>query len=166
MQQDCSSIANLVRQAENGQYSKGTEAEQPEQAGEPDLQPTDLLGSQALGPLGLAGQPEHQELRPIEPIGSPAEGPFGQAGQLGHPDLHSTDLLGSRALGPLGLGLRDSGEMSSQPSEGSRPDLTEAAPQQTGAESMHRQDSESAGLKKKNRSGFGSLFRRKSSPVK
>ena len=156
-------MANLIRQAENGQYSKSPEAGQP---GQPDLQPTDLLGSQALGPLGQAGQPEHQELRPIEPTGSPAQGPFGQAGQLGHPDLHSTDLLGSRALGPLGLGLRDSGEMSSQPSNGSHPDSTEAAPQQTGAESMHRQDSESTGLKKKNRSGFGLLFRRKSSPVK
>ena len=86
-------------------------------------------------------------------------------GQPGMPDLSSTDLLGSRALGPLGLALKDSGEVPAEPAAGSELRAAQAPVQQSAPESMQRAASD-AGQKKKKRSGFGSLFKRKGSPVK
>ena len=88
-----------------------------------------------------------------------------EVGQPQVPDLNSTDLLGSRALGPLGLALKDSGELLAQPVTASQPELKQVPAQHYAPESMQRADSD-AGHKKKKRSGFGLLFKRKGSPVK
>ena len=88
-----------------------------------------------------------------------------EAGQPVIPDLSSTDLLGSRALGPLGLALKDSGKPAARPTAGPEPAMTPSAAQHSAPESMQRADSDAVHRKKK-RSGFGSLFKRKGSPIK
>ena len=88
-----------------------------------------------------------------------------EAGQPAIPDLGSADLLGSQALGPLGLALKDSGELPARPAAGPQPALTQASPQQSAPEGERSADSD-VGHRKKKRSGFGSLFKRKGSPVK
>ena len=95
----------------------------------------------------------------------PQQEESGEAGQLGLPDLQSTDLLGSRALGPLGLALKDSGEVPAEAAAGPEPGAAQAPVQHSAPESMQRAGFD-AGQKKKKRSGFGSLFKRKGSAVK
>lgn len=120
------------------------------------------LGKQAGQERAKQEAPEREQAQQAEQT---QQEQSAEAGQPMIPDLSSADLLGSRALGPLGLALKDSEEQAARPTASPEPAMTPAPAQQSAPESMQRADSD-AGHRKKKRSGFGSLFKRKGSPVK